>query len=74
MIEKKTEIIYGEHLQILGINYQQESEGLCPLIEAINEKKKEIEVEHKYIQKRMKQLRKTSPKSFMESVEVMNTL
>jgi len=50
------------------------AEDLLSSIEAISEKKKEIEAERKDIQKQMKQLRKTSPKSFMESVEAMNTL
>ncbi|MFK9094421.1 MmcB family DNA repair protein [Bacillus salipaludis] len=43
-------------------------------IDEAEEKMKQIGIERKTIQKEMKQLRNTSPKSFIEAVEATNTL
>jgi hypothetical protein len=50
------------------------AEDLSSSLEAVEKRKMKIEFERKDIQTQMKKLRKTSPKSFMESVEAMNTL
>ena len=47
---------------------------LLSSIREIDQKKKELEAEHEDIQKQIKDLRKTSPKSFLESVEASNVL
>ena len=48
---------------------------LLSTIQEIDQKKKDIETERKkFIQKQIKDLRKTSPKSFLESVEASNVL
>ena len=47
---------------------------LLSSIREIDQKEKEIETERKDIQKQIKDLRKTSPKSFLESVEASNVL
>ena len=47
---------------------------LLSSIREIDQKKKEIEAEREDIQKQIKELRKTSPKSFLESVEASNVL
>ncbi|MGX1402368.1 putative nucleic acid-binding Zn-ribbon protein [Bradyrhizobium japonicum] len=43
-------------------------------LEAVEEQMQEIRAEQETIQKEMKQLRKTSPKSFIEAIEATNTL
>ena len=45
---------------------------LLSSIREIDQKKKELEAEREDIQKQIKDLRKTSPKSFLESVEASN--
>ena len=47
---------------------------LLSSIREIDQKKKELEAEREDIQKQIKDLRKTSPKSFLESVEASNVL
>lgn len=47
---------------------------LLSAIQKIDQQKREIEVERKDIQKQIKDLRKTSPKSFIESIEASNVL
>lgn len=50
------------------------AQDLRSSIEAVEREISEIEAERKFILKEIKKLRKTSPKSFMESVEARNSL